>query len=65
MDARCSDNTTTLNSKKVEKLREKVIRIIKFLANNPPVLKEMHISKIIKLRDFITVQNIFFINDCL
>ena len=65
MDATCSDNTTALNPKKVKKLREKVIRIIKFLPNNPPVLKEMHISKIIKLRDFITVQNILFINDCL
>ena len=40
MDARCGDNTKTLNSKKkMEKLQEKSIRIVKFLPNNAPVLK--------------------------
>ena len=51
--------------KKAEKVPEKAIRIIKFLPNNAPVLKEMHKLKILKLKDFITLQNILFINDCL
>ena len=42
---------------KIEKLQEKTIQIIKFLPNNAQVLKEMHKLKIIKLKDFITLQN--------
>ena len=50
---------------KIEKLQEKTIQIIKFLPNNAQVLKEMHRLKIIKLKDFITLQNILVINDYL
>ena len=51
--------------KKIENLEEKAIRIIKFLPNNAPVFKEMHKSKIIKVKDFNIIQNILFINNCL
>ena len=51
--------------KKIETLQEKAIRIIKFLPNNPPVSKEMHKLRILKLKDFITLQNILFAYDCL
>ena len=46
-------------------MQEKAIRIIKFLSNNAPVSKEMHKLKILKLKDFITLQNILFVYDCL
>ena len=46
-------------------MQEKAIRIIKFLPNNAPVSKEMHKLKILKLKDFITLQNILFVYDCL
>ena len=46
-------------------MQEKAIRIIKFLPNNAPVSKEMHKLRILKLKDFITLQNIFFAYDCL
>ena len=51
--------------KKIETLQEKAIRIIKFLPNNAPVSKEMHKLRILKLKDFITLQNILFAYDCL
>ena len=51
--------------KKIETLQEKAIRIIKFLPNNAPVSKEMHKLRILKLKDFITLQNILFVYDCL
>ena len=38
---------------------------MKFLPNNAPVFKEMHKSKIIKVKDFIIIQNILFMNNCL
>ena len=46
-------------------LQEKAIRIIKFLPNNVPVSKEMHKLRILKLKDFITLQNVLFVYDCL
>ena len=51
--------------KKIETLQEKAIRIIKFLPNNAPVSKEMHKLRILKLKDFSTLQNVLFIYDCL
>ena len=51
--------------KKIEALEEKAIRIIKFLPNNAPVSTEMHKLRILKLKDFITLQNVLFIYDCL
>ena len=69
MDVSCGDNTKVLNSKKKKKkkeiLQEKAIRIINFLPNNAPVSKEMHKLRILKLKDFITLQNILFVYDCL
>ena len=68
MDVSCGDNTKALNSKKKKKkemLQEKAIRIINFLPNNAPVSKEMHKLRILKLKDFITLQNILFVYDCL
>ena len=46
-------------------MQEKAIRITKFLPNNAPVSKEMHKLRILKLKDFITLQNILFVYDCL
>ena len=51
--------------KKIETLQEKAITIIKFLPNNAPVSKEMHKLRILKLKDFITLQNVLFVYDCL
>ena len=51
--------------KKIETFQEKAIRIIKFLPNNAPVSKEMHKLRNLKLIDFITLQNILFVYDCL
>ena len=50
---------------KIETLQEKAIRIIKFLPSNAPVSKEMHQLRILKLKDFITLQNVRFVYDCL
>ena len=49
---------------KIENFQEKA-RIIKFLPNNAPILKEMNKLKILKPKDFITPQSILFINGCL
>ena len=49
----------------IETLQEKAIRIIKFSPNNAPVSKEVHELRILKLKDFITLQNILFVYDCL
>ena len=46
--------------KKIEKLQEKAIRIINFLPLNAPVEK-----KIYEIKDFIMLQNILFVKDCL
>ena len=51
--------------KKIETLHEKAIRIITFLPSNAPVSKEMHELRVLKLKDFITLQNILFVYDCL
>ena len=46
-------------------MQKKAIRIIRFLPNNAPVSKEMHKLRIIKLKYFITLQNILFVYECL
>ena len=46
-------------------MQEKAIRIIKFLPNNAPVSKEIHKLRILKLKDFITLQNLLFAYDCI
>ena len=51
--------------RKIETLQEKAIRIIKFLPNNAAVSKEMHKLRILKLKDFITLQNVLFVYGCL
>ena len=51
--------------KKIETLQKKAIRIIRFLPNNAPVSNEMHKLRIIKLKYFITLQNILFVYECL
>ena len=51
--------------KKIETLEDKAIRIINFLPNNAPVSKEMHQLRILKLKDFITLQNVRFVYHCL
>ena len=51
--------------KRIEILHEKTIRIIKFLPNNGPVSKEMHKLRVLKLKVFITLQNVLFTYDCL
>ena len=50
--------------KKIETLQKKAIRI-RFLPNNAPVSNEMHKLRIIKLKYFITLQNILFVYECL
>ena len=50
---------------KIETLQEKAIRIIKFLPNNAPASKEMHKLRILKLKDFITLQNKLLVYNCL
>ena len=51
--------------KKSETLLKNAIRIMKFLRNNAPVSKEINILRILKLKDYITLQNILFVFVCL
>ena len=51
--------------KKTEKLQEKAIRITNFLPLHAPVEKQMYEMNIIKLKDFIMLQNILFVKECL
>ena len=51
--------------KKIEKLQEKAIRIISFLPLSATDEKQMYEMNIIKLKDFIILQNILFVKDCL
>ena len=51
--------------KKIEKLQEKAIRIISFLPLNATVEKQMYEMNILKLKDFIMLQNIVFVKDYL
>ena len=51
--------------KKIEKLQEKTIRITDFLPLNAPAEKQIYEINIIKLKDFIMLQNILFQKDCL
>ena len=51
--------------KKIEKLQEKTVRIISFLPLNATVEKQMYKTNILKLKDFIILQNILFVKDCL
>lgn len=63
MGVRYQDNIKAPNS--IEKLQEKDIRLIKFIPSNASVLKEMNELKILKIKDFITLNNILLLNDCL
>ena len=47
------------------KLQQKAIKIINFLPLNDAVEKQMYEVNILKLRDFIMLQNILFVKDCL
>ena len=49
--------------KKIEKLQEKAIRIINLLPLNAPVEKQIYEMNILKLKDFIMLQNILFVKD--
>ena len=51
--------------RKIKTLQEKAIKTIKFLPNSAPVSKEMHKLRILKLKDFVKLQNILFVYDCL
>ena len=51
--------------KKIEKLQEKAIMIISFSPLNATVEKQMYEMNILKLKDFIMFQNIFFVKDYL
>ena len=51
--------------KKTEKLQEKAIRIINFFHLNPQVEKQMYEMNILKLKDLIMLQSIFFVKDYL
>ena len=51
--------------KRIEKLQEKATEIIKFLPNDAPMTKTMKELKILKLKDFSTLQNILFVKDSL
>ena len=51
--------------KKIEKHQEKAIRIVNFLPLNAPVEKQIYEMNILKLKDFIMLQNILFVKDCL
>ena len=46
--------------KKIEKLQENAIRMINLLHLNTPGIKK----KILKLKDFIMLQNMLFVKDC-
>ena len=50
--------------KKIEKLQGKAINIISFLSLNTTVEKQMYEINILKLKDFIMLQNILFVKDC-
>ena len=47
--------------KKIERLQEKAIRIINFLPLNAPVEKQIYEMNILKLKDFLMLQNILAI----
>ena len=51
--------------KKIETLQEKAIRIMNLIPWNAPVEKQVDEMNILKLKDFIMLQNIFFLRDCL
>ena len=51
--------------KKIEKLQEKALRIIHFLPLTAPVEKQMYKINILKLKDFIILENILSVKDCL
>ena len=47
------------------KLQEKAKKVIYFLPLNVPVEKQMYEINMLKLKDFIMIQNILFVKDCL
>ena len=50
--------------KKVQKLQEKALQIINFLPNTAPVNKIYKISKILKISDYVSLQNTLLVKDC-
>ena len=65
MVARYGDRIKMKNSRRQKKLQGKAIRIVNFLSLNAPVEKQMYKMSIPKLKDFIMLQNILFVKDCL
>ena len=65
MVARYGDKIKMKNSRRQKKLQGKAIRIVSFLPLNAPVEKQMYKMRIPKLMDFIMLQNILFVKDCL
>ena len=51
--------------KKTGKLQEKAISIINFFPLNTPIEKQMNEMYILKLQDFIKLQNVLLVKDCL
>ena len=50
---------------KIENLQDKALRIINFLPNNYPISETYKKLNILKLRDFIKLQNTLFVKKCL
>ena len=50
--------------KKVQKLQEKALQIIYFLPKTAPVKKIYKISKILKISDYVSLQNTLLVKDC-
>ena len=46
-------------------MQEEAIRLMKFFSNDASVTKEMKELKILKLKDFVTLQNILCVKDSL
>ena len=65
MVARYGDKIKMKNSRRQKELQGKAIRIVNFLPLNAPVEKQMYKMRIPKLKDFIMLQNILFVKDCL
>ena len=51
--------------RKIENLQDKALRIINFLPNNCPISGTYKKLNILKLKDFITLQNALFVKRCL
>ena len=51
--------------RKIEKLQDKILRIINFLPKGTPINDTYENSKILKLQDYISLQNALLVKDCL